>query len=93
MPSNQSPKQRNIQSACPKSDALVGRCNAGGPIQRRLRIPQGLFGEEGMKRLGVENNDEVYQCSYCGVVYVSVGILGMERILGKNTPQGFVSEP
>lgn len=78
------------EHACPKSHATVGRCNAGGPLQVRLKHPLGLLGSENMSKAGVRNADDVYRCTHCGVVYVCVGIPGMERIVGTWAAHGFV---
>jgi hypothetical protein len=85
--SSKQPKHRG--SECPLSDAQTDRCNAGGPEQRRLKNHEALLGDW-MERLNVKDSDNVDECTYCGVVYVNRGIAGMERILGKNTPQGFI---
>ena len=90
MPSKQPSKKKYEKSACPKSYALVGRCNAGGPAQIRLKHPLGLLGPENMSKAGVRNVDAVYRCTYCGVIYVSVGIPGMERFIGTWAAHGFV---
>ena len=75
---------------CPKSLAMVGRCHAGGPRQDRLENPLGLLGPENMSKAHVRKVDDVYRCTHCGVVYINVGIPGMERILGIWEAQGFV---
>jgi hypothetical protein len=84
-----SKQSKHKESECPLSEALTDRCTAGGPPQRKLKNPEALL-RDWMKRLNVKDSDNVYECTYCGVVYVNAGIAGMERILGKNTPQGFI---
>jgi hypothetical protein len=90
MPSIHKRKMQKEKLTCPKSSAMVGRCRAGKPRQVRLEHPLGLLGPENMSKAGVRNLDDVYRCTHCGVVYISVGILGMERILGIWEAQGFV---
>lgn len=90
MLSKRKSKRQINEIACPKSLAAVGRCSAGGPLQVRLKNPLGLLGPENMSEAGVRSVDAVYRCTHCGVVYISVGIPGMERILGVWTAHGFV---
>jgi hypothetical protein len=74
-------------SACPKSLAPRGeRCSAGNPPQVLIAHPEPLIGKELMQRIRTHS---IYRCTYCGVVYVNIGVPGMESILGYWTPQGF----
>lgn len=90
MPSKQRSTKKYEESVCPKSSALVGRCNAGGPAQICLKYPTGLIGADVMNRLRIRDDDKLFRCAYCGIVYVSVGIPGMERIIGTWAAHGFV---
>jgi hypothetical protein len=90
MLSKRKSKRHDEESACPKSYAAVGRCNAGGPLQVRMEHPLGLLGPENMVEAGVRDVDAVYRCTHCGVVYISGGVPGMERIIGIWKAPGFV---
>ena|ERR1035441_2611706 len=92
MLSKRKSKRQIDEMACPKSLAAVGRCSAGGPVQVRLKHPLGLLGPKNMLEARVRSVDVVYRYAHCGVVYISVGIPGMERILGVWTAHGFVPD-
>lgn len=77
-------------SDCPKSEAAVGRCMAGAPKQVSIKHPLALLGDQNMAKLDMREDDDVYRCTYCGTVYISVGIRGMERVLGKYDGFSFV---
>lgn len=62
---------------------------AGNPRQLKIKNPVRLIGEQLVRKLGIRSSDLVYRCQYCGVVYISTGVLGTERILGEISPAGF----
>jgi hypothetical protein len=83
-------REKYKSSSCPMSSAGIGlRCNAGNPRQESIANPEPWIGEKLMHELGTRHGHAVYRCAHCDVVYVNVGVRGMERILGYLTPQGF----
>lgn len=64
---------------------------AGNPEQVSVKNLGAVIDPVTFQKLKIRPGDEIFRCSYCDAMYVSVGIPGFERIIGKLTPTGFVA--